>query len=61
MMSDARLILVPQFIDRSGRTVYHIHEDNPESRTLSVGKFIGVIRMDRDDNLQPEVEWVPQP
>jgi hypothetical protein len=41
-----KLILIPQFIDRAGRTVYHVYEDDPECRTIRAGNFIGVMRFD---------------
>ena len=38
------LILKPQFIDRAGRTVYTIYEDDPECRVLKAGHMIGQVR-----------------
>ena len=38
------LILKPQFIDRAGRTVFHVHEDDPDCRVLKAGHMLGQVR-----------------
>ena len=40
-----KLILMPRFVDRGGRTVYDIHKDDPKKRVCSPGEFIGQIRL----------------
>lgn len=38
------LILMPQFIDRGGNTVYLVHEDDPDCRVLKAGHLLGQVR-----------------
>jgi hypothetical protein len=52
------LILKPQFIDRGGRTVYNVYEDDPDCRILRPGKFIGQMRWDHDKESDPQFEEV---
>ena len=53
-----RLILTPKFIDRSGRTVFDLHEEKVGSRYLMADRFIGQMRMDMvrldDENISFE-------
>lgn len=57
-----KLILVPRFVDRSGRTVYDIHQDDPKKRVCSPGEFVGQIRMNvADGNCVPTIELVQDP
>lgn len=43
------LILLPQFVDRGGNTVYHVHEDDPDCRVLKAGKLIGLMRFNGEE------------
>ena len=43
------LILEPKFIDRAGRTVFEVHEDDPDCRVYRCGQFLGLLRMDITD------------
>lgn len=52
-------ILVPQFFDRGGNIVYHLHEADPECRTLRPGKLLGILRMDGEHNVK-EFEPIEQ-
>lgn len=49
-----KLILVPKFIDRSGRTVYDMHEEK-EGRYLMPGKFMGQMRIPTDDSVGSDI------
>ena len=51
-----RIILLPQYVDRDGRPVYHMHKENTETRTLTPGEFIGVIRFKEDEDTA-WMEW----
>ena len=52
------LILEPQFIDRAGRTVYNVYEDDLECRTLRKGAFLGQMRWDINTEDEPQFEAV---
>jgi len=39
-----KLIMIPQFVDRGGNTVYHVHVADPDCRTLRAGKLIAMTR-----------------
>ncbi len=43
------LILEPKFIDRAGRTVFDVHEDDPDCRVYRCGQFLGQLRFDPTD------------
>jgi len=43
------LILLPQFVDRGGNTVFHVHEDDPDCRILRAGKMIGLMRFNGEE------------
>jgi hypothetical protein len=53
-----KLILIPQFIDRGGRTVFNVYEDDPDCRTMRAGKFIGQMRWDTEKEGEPQFESV---
>jgi hypothetical protein len=36
--------MLPQFIDRGGNTVYHVHHADPDCRILRAGKMIAMTR-----------------
>lgn len=55
-----KLILLPQFIDRSNRTVYHVHEADPDCRTLRAGKMIAMMRLDPEGEAAPLYESCEQ-
>ena len=42
------LILLPQFIDRAGRVVFHVHADDPDCRVLNAGHMLGQVRFGTD-------------
>ena len=52
------LILKPQFIDRAGYTVYHIHERSTEKRYYSPGQLIGQVRLKSGTEEFRMLEWV---
>lgn len=50
-----KLHLVPQFIDRAGRTVFNIHIGSGR------GEIIGLIRLKQgDDSLPMLLEWIEE-
>ena len=60
-MNQKILLLIPQFTDRGGRTVYYIHE-RAEGRYITPGKMLGEIRMappeEQETNGSLLVEWI---
>ncbi len=52
------LILKPQFIDRGGYTVYHIHERDGEKRYYSAGQLVGQVRLKMYAEDFKMLEWV---
>lgn len=59
-----KMILIPKFTDRAGRTVYDMHEEKA-GRYLMPGVFLGQIRMDMDrlddNNMQFESGEIQPP
>ena len=60
-MEEKKLILVPRFTDRSGRTVYDIHQDDPRKRVCSPGIFVGQLRMCLEEAKPIDLELVNNP
>jgi hypothetical protein len=52
------LIFKPQFTDRAGRMVYHIHERSGEKRYYSPGALIGMARFTIGSTEPIEIEWL---
>ena len=56
-----KLILIPQFVDRGGKTVYAVHEDDQGCRTIRAGTLVGQMRIRFDDDATGvEFETIPQ-
>ena len=58
-MNDEVLIFIPQFIDRSGDTVYNIHRRR-EGRYTMPGDLIGQARFTPKDSVETCFEWIPE-
>lgn len=56
-MNDKIIIFVPQFVDRSGRTVYNIYRRKP-GRYIMPGELVGQARMVVGDRERIEFEWL---
>ena len=63
MMNDHEgvLVLIPQFVDRSGREVYNIHRwtcNLKTPKTVQESPVLGQIRMvPGDGSVEPEADW----
>ena len=52
-MKDNKLLLIPIFIDRAGRTVFNIHVNSGK------GKIIGQIRL-KPESEETLLEWIAE-
>lgn len=53
------LIFIPQFVDRSGNTVFNIHE-RKDGRYYMPGRLIGQARFIAGESGDTAFEWIPE-